>query len=433
MAKKTKQLDQAPNVPLDIIVKVAFFIPDWSTVLEFLRALRPANVLGPLEHLWQLRCCLGWNDYDLWPQLNLIRMDDASQPHVEGIARFYPKVIASYITDVAWCDRFLNRNASIYWARSAGLVMGPKLLLPWTPFRIISIDLVNFDPQQLEETLSYLKHLEILKYHGCSPTTAPAIFSFVASSLSLQELLLGTMGGRNPDHCTMTTNMTADLVKWLESQPIRRLEMENFTWQDPKLRHQAMTMALASPTLEEFKMKEVYEPLLIHEAEYNLKVSALSLTFCDPLQDGDQFLDYEGLKSYLALFAPLLQTKLKRLNVVALFTFGFNNLWSILAPMIAQSHLQKMDLVSQKFTKSEAVDIANIIRHHQTLQELVVVSDNLPITGAKSLLSAATPQIKKLALAGTEDMLRKMYTPKQCDALKKLANDKSIQLFDHPA
>ncbi|KAG9399958.1 hypothetical protein AC1031_011424 [Aphanomyces cochlioides] len=102
-----------PSLPIDIVVKVAFFIPDWSTVLVQLDALRPAGVLGPLEHLWQLKA-LGWSEYDLWPRLDLVRMTDAHF-HVEGIAKYYSNIVVTNDAHPEWLRDYVSPTTCIHW------------------------------------------------------------------------------------------------------------------------------------------------------------------------------------------------------------------------------------------------------------------------------------------------------------------------------
>ncbi|KAH9193972.1 hypothetical protein AeNC1_004052 [Aphanomyces euteiches] len=86
-------------LPQDILIKIVFFVEEWTTVTEVLKALRPTKVLGPLEHLWLQ---LQWSEWDLWPRLDLSRIDAASRKHLEGIAKYYSQIFVDYKTDMAW-------------------------------------------------------------------------------------------------------------------------------------------------------------------------------------------------------------------------------------------------------------------------------------------------------------------------------------------
>ncbi|CAK4090726.1 unnamed protein product, partial [Aphanomyces euteiches] len=55
MMKKLKVSAPAFSLlPVDVIVNIAFSIPIAADLFAFLEALRPYNLLGPLEHLYQL-------------------------------------------------------------------------------------------------------------------------------------------------------------------------------------------------------------------------------------------------------------------------------------------------------------------------------------------------------------------------------------------
>ncbi|CAK4870837.1 unnamed protein product, partial [Aphanomyces euteiches] len=107
---KKAKTSKAPSLPSEIVVKVAFFISEWSTVVTFLEALRPAKVLGPLEHLWQLHL-MSWKERQLWPSLDLTDSGQAFQVHLEGIAKFYSKVFVDITTDLAWFRQIIHPTA----------------------------------------------------------------------------------------------------------------------------------------------------------------------------------------------------------------------------------------------------------------------------------------------------------------------------------
>ncbi|CAK4640706.1 unnamed protein product, partial [Aphanomyces euteiches] len=74
----------------DILMNVAFFLPDWDTFKHFYQALSPWKGLETLDKLWHL-LSLGWTSGDVWPCLNLAKMDESSRSYVEAIARYYSK------------------------------------------------------------------------------------------------------------------------------------------------------------------------------------------------------------------------------------------------------------------------------------------------------------------------------------------------------
>ncbi|CAK5191721.1 unnamed protein product, partial [Aphanomyces euteiches] len=57
------------KLPIEVLVKIVFSIPDAAEMLAFLELLRPYVTLGPLEYLYQLGCSMDHDD--LWPTLLL--------------------------------------------------------------------------------------------------------------------------------------------------------------------------------------------------------------------------------------------------------------------------------------------------------------------------------------------------------------------------
>ncbi|KAG9399916.1 hypothetical protein AC1031_011381 [Aphanomyces cochlioides] len=143
-------------MPVDIAVKIAFYIEEWATVAAFLEALRPAEALGPLEHLYQLHL-LQWDEGDLWPDLDLTKMDEVSRIHVEAIAKFFSQVDVDGETDVHWVRQYVDPNAAIYWKQSSdGKYIHPETLIAWKDLRINAFDSAIIDPSKFTETLAYL-------------------------------------------------------------------------------------------------------------------------------------------------------------------------------------------------------------------------------------------------------------------------------------
>ncbi|CAK4080056.1 unnamed protein product [Aphanomyces euteiches] len=97
----TTQESAALSIPHDILVKIVYFVQEWSSVASLLEALRPAKVLGPLEHMWHLHFVLKWHGEDLWPRLDLTKLDTDSCTHLEGIVKYHAQVAVNSKTIVA--------------------------------------------------------------------------------------------------------------------------------------------------------------------------------------------------------------------------------------------------------------------------------------------------------------------------------------------
>ncbi|KAG9399951.1 hypothetical protein AC1031_011417 [Aphanomyces cochlioides] len=210
-------------LPFDVVVKIAFFLPEWRTVLDLLQALHPAKALGPLDHQWQLNL-LGWKSDQLWPSLDITKMDKISQIHLSAITIYYSEIMVDCNTDLAAFHRFIHPTASII------------CKIPNT------------------HSLNQLKDFPITKFHldrlERGQDITEAIFKFAASSISLRELEASTFERAEYFHCTINTSMVANLLKWIEFNPVRRLKLENFSWETPSLLHQVVSAAMSCPTLD---------------------------------------------------------------------------------------------------------------------------------------------------------------------------------------
>ncbi|KAH9182268.1 hypothetical protein AeNC1_015755, partial [Aphanomyces euteiches] len=257
--KKAKVCKQLPT---DIVVNVAFFIPEWLSVFWFLSALRPANVIGPLEHLWQLHR-LDWGENDLWPHLNISKIDQVSCVHVEGIIKYYSTISVDCSVDINWFGAYLHPKASISYkvpsTRQDERYRDTTNLKEWSRFRITHCEANQFHPGSLVEVLSCLDHLVELVYHQLTTDMAMAIFKFAATSLNLQVLKVATFHQNWYVRGTITDSMGSDLLQWIASHPIRVLKMCSFTWESQSRRLEVLSAALTTSTLETIDICEYGE------------------------------------------------------------------------------------------------------------------------------------------------------------------------------
>ncbi|KAG9399927.1 hypothetical protein AC1031_011392 [Aphanomyces cochlioides] len=384
------------TVSEDILMNVAFFLPDWATFELFYQALSPWKVLETLDNLWHLQS-LGWASGDVWPCLNLTKMNESSRSHVEAIAPYYSKVVVTEKTDAVWFRQFVLPTASIDWRLSRKFLrrIDLKHLKPWKKARITSIDLHRIASSDLNEALSYLKYLEVVQLPYCTTAMASLVFQYAATSANLRELILGTT-----DDCTITTSMAGDLIKWISSQPIRRLELEYFTWESQNQRLEVAKFAFRTPTIEIFRIKEF---LLTTEGVYNRRQNSLSLTF-DDLQSGLSSYDPpppmipETLDKTIELFQPLCLSQLESLRIAGLSTKNYRSLWKKLTPFLQEAPIKVLEMEHKKFHELDAVPLTEAIRNHRTLQELNFSKSVVESAAAKTLLTCLPQSVKKISL-----------------------------------
>ncbi|CAK4339510.1 unnamed protein product, partial [Aphanomyces euteiches] len=105
-----------PMLPIDVVVKLAFAIPNGNDLFALIEALRPYMDLGPLEHLVQLS--LIHPPSEVWPSLKLsaVMTDATSIASSEAIAKYYSHVIVDDSwNDVEWLKTNLAPEATIQW------------------------------------------------------------------------------------------------------------------------------------------------------------------------------------------------------------------------------------------------------------------------------------------------------------------------------
>ncbi|CAK4636825.1 unnamed protein product, partial [Aphanomyces euteiches] len=159
--RKPTAKHESPFELPEIAVHVAFFIPEWEDVLNYIQGLRAAHLsVGPLDHLWQLHQ-LDWLEYHIWPQLDLTRWNEATKLHLEGIAKYYSKVNVNETTSLAWVRQCVHPKAAISWIGIYNAVQtDASLWSEWSRFRITSVD-VTYLPENFDQ--SFCQYLEILR------------------------------------------------------------------------------------------------------------------------------------------------------------------------------------------------------------------------------------------------------------------------------
>ncbi|KAH9186402.1 hypothetical protein AeNC1_011624 [Aphanomyces euteiches] len=142
MERNPEALPGWSTLPVDVIVKIAFAISSPADLVAFLDALRPYNLLGPLEDLYNLTrtCQLD----DLWPSLRLTSelLVSPNRSSYEEIAKFYTNVVVQKLSDVEWLKAHLNTKAKIQWTfTTSPLTM--EIVESWFDLNITSIVIMN--------------------------------------------------------------------------------------------------------------------------------------------------------------------------------------------------------------------------------------------------------------------------------------------------
>ncbi|CAK4082422.1 unnamed protein product [Aphanomyces euteiches] len=375
---KKAKTSKVPSLPLDIVVKVVFYIGEWYNVVAFLEALRPRKMLGPLEHLWQLHL-MAWKAPDLWPLLDLTDSGQAFKVHLEGIVKLYSKVLVNLTTDVAWFRQIALPTVAVHWtcthlrSKSRPFV-DLNTINQWKNFQIVSIDKEAVNPKLVFETLSCLEYLSEISWQFSEHEMAVALFQYAASSSSLRKLDLESVATciffSSSVTTTMSTSMANDLLTWVVSQPVQFISMKGYMWENNDLRQQIVTSALEKPTLERFVMEEINASKWKILGKFNRRKKLALLEFSGPRDGGYEGLDLDKLRGFIKGFRPILVDDIETLYILGIKYVGHCNIWPTLAPLLKQSKVKILIMECGKMEGSEANEVAEVLCHLPALQKL---------------------------------------------------------------
>ncbi|KAH9138569.1 hypothetical protein AeRB84_017121 [Aphanomyces euteiches] len=419
---------KAPLLPVDLVVTIAFFIPEFETFTLYLKALRAVNALGPLEHLWKLHRHHknGWPEQSFWRQLNLSAIGDECRGHVEHIAKYFSKIIVNSGEDPAWLYRYIPPTASIYWTEVES--ERPSDVLWERHFRIVSLNVNStFSPDSILpfviEILPQYQHLTELYWQDCDSEVTPAIFKVAASSLSLRKLSLWTSERGIPRHSTITTSMAKDLLTWITLQPIELLRLMRFNWEFPTLRNEIVSVLAKKEFIVEFGFYN------------NNNADEMQLDFAEPKRHGNQAIHVEhvnelpldDIATYLSgFFQPFFQLlgedKVKKLKMCGRGIFKNNVIWDMLVPYMKKSHLAELDLQYNYMTDSEAILLSQGICSVHMLRKINLMANCMRFPGLNAFLTAAPPSVRNIYFCYHKSDIYRFCLSHECQADQKLIN-----------
>ncbi|KAH9183563.1 hypothetical protein AeNC1_014461, partial [Aphanomyces euteiches] len=249
-------------VPVDVVIKIAFAIPDAKDLFAFLEALRLCIDLGPLEHLYQL--CLKQDHFDVWPALKLTSAarDKLSLPHYESIAKYYSRVIVNDARfSVEWLRTHLNSMATIEW-NAGEIPVTEENLDERQDLRITGLNVyIDEDtPRTWKNVLSRLHCLTSLRvydYQGLwgNDGDFEEVYAYAAYSNQLVELVVYANSGYTLQHSELVY-----LLEWFRRQPVQEFESDFTDWgyHDFDLRQALCEAMFNCPTMERLRLIDCY-------------------------------------------------------------------------------------------------------------------------------------------------------------------------------
>ncbi|KAG9399948.1 hypothetical protein AC1031_011414 [Aphanomyces cochlioides] len=168
----------------------------------------------------------------------------------------------------------------------------------------------------------------------------------------------------------MTDNMAYDLIIWMYSQPVRRVELINFAWETLARRQEILTAVSEIPTLEYFQLCDSDQSSFITIAEYTRRSNTLSLSVSGLRMFGYLPMDETNMTCFTIHFQQLLETKTKTLQIAFLSWHQCKDLVKILTMLLHQSCPEKLEIELHKLTKDDMILLAQDFCHQELFREL---------------------------------------------------------------
>ncbi|KAH9125433.1 hypothetical protein AeMF1_003943 [Aphanomyces euteiches] len=384
-------------LPVDVILKIAFYIPDANDLFAFIEALRRHCNLGPLDHLHKLG--LQFKYADLWPSLHLQSPPRHSNymASYEAVAKFFTNVVLveSWLHP-AWLKTHLNPMAEIQWKLDDCPddleLLGGYSDLPITKIKLI---LREDSPYIWNDLLPRLRHLTSLSVDTYGEDVG-SCFEFVASSKKITEFKI------RPIMCDITEVDLMYLTQWLQNQPVRDFEcsLTNLDDIDIDVRQQFYEALFNCSTLDRLCLISC-KLIDLDLTRFKFKMRTLSLwssTFSSSIVESlarqferssierlalsyDEKDDITGLECLLRAL-PL--TSIKNLTLTDL-RFDSQH-WSHLSPLFEKCELKSLSLKGQNLDSTFGKCFSQALQNNHTILELCVNFDDIAMDFLKLLI-----------------------------------------------
>ncbi|KAF0684303.1 Aste57867_23700 [Aphanomyces stellatus] len=409
-------------LPTTILLDIALFLPDASSMFAFLNALGSSDLRGPLEPLWQLKT---YHSH-VWPHLWLspthcFTDSEETRVHLEAMAPYYTHVILDGEFNVAWLRQHFLPTTSTEWRQfpNCGVQRLAEWFDEWAKLRITRIistlDDVNPLVSYLPKLQPHLEHMTLDRGFDSwfRPSIAP-IIDFLATSQHLTELCLKNVYATT-DECI--NQMVLNLTRWLKRNPVRKLTLDPIYTEDDQVACEFITTMFACPTMEELSLTclavppflTFVTPLPMHTLHMDMCSDRLLTLeqFTPALKDSKvkhlalqnaPYFSHDGLKSFMRALAHT--------NVVDLdFTdcrFGDMAVKDCVIPYLNDTSLEQLILDENGITDASMTQLADAIQTNATIQCLSVRRcPQITTVGVQALLNASINrpiQMKKISI-----------------------------------
>ncbi|CAK4195745.1 unnamed protein product [Aphanomyces euteiches] len=393
------------SLPVEAVLNIACYIASPTDLFAFLEALRPHNLLGPLEHLWQLG--LTFDHCELWPELTISASDPPEYTaSVKEIIKYYPLIYIIDMHDLEWISKYVSPTTLQEWYFTTALPTDEFWSI-WSQFRISRVyittntrigDRAHSLPESFQSALPNLHYLQSLEVRGAIQSI-DAILAFAATSSYLIDLKFADAWS------TITTDVTPrmlrDLLQWFRRQRVQAFMFSNWSWNvnDVALKNSFYDAMFSWSTLD----KLVCTSVDLSDVDFSnkaLNLSSLCFGWC-------------GLHS-------------DQIFAIANQLAGFEmSTWSRLATLLSKFRVQNFIMKSQALPDGAAQLIAQAIRDNDTIRELDVTNCNIDVQGIASLIESGTHPERGAQLSSIK-YSNYSFTTIELAALRSLATERGI-------
>ncbi|KAG9397834.1 hypothetical protein AC1031_016544 [Aphanomyces cochlioides] len=410
------------KIPVDIITKIAFSIPDAVDLFAFLEVLRPYNLL--VSHS------------SLWPNLRINSKTSAHLSEIEEIVKYYANVsVEDDWIDAEWLKTHLNPMTNIEWDVYS-FPIPTETLDDLYDVRITRLNLYLDGPTPFPwmEVLSRFPYLTSLEVQNDNDDLG-GLYEFIATSNQITELRVF------PD-CDMTASNVKHLTKWFRQQPVRVFEHtgisfdENdfklpffeamfncqtldilklpiFDWSDLKftsLKCTARSLELASYNWT----PSIYESFANQLVGSRVACLSLHYVFTE---------NVDGLE-YLVRALP--RTSIKHLRLTDLRIE--NPTWCTVASLLQKCKLNKLTLEATRIPSDFAQSLAVAIQGNNTLSELVLSTEDIAMDDVRRLMQSLSHpsrlvKTKRIILISTRDAIGTVIKDSSVKSVKEFPNE----------
>ncbi|KAF0740083.1 hypothetical protein Ae201684P_016089 [Aphanomyces euteiches] len=399
-----------PVIPAEVVLRTAFFIEDPSDVFAFLDALRPLNVLGPLEYLWQLG--LIKKHSEIWPALTLTLEDNAvqvtSRRSYRRFAMYYSVVRVDHVAPLRWL-KSSEFNPHAQWHLSLHNTKSLALWHEWIGRRRITLlDMSKSsraaNQDNLSDILPRLTDLTALKLHVVTSSAMASLLSIAVQSEHLVQLELeyDEAINRREDRIEISSSMASNAMQWLKTHRVQVLKLSRWHVEDRALKQELYRSIFTCPTLDTLVCDKVcltdvdFSHFTLSMRSLTLRACSLSAQQAEALAGrlvgspvvhlAVERLYANTLPALTELFRLLRLTSIEVLDISMCYFYA----WHLLTPHLRLSPLRTLIARNVDLSVDAVQVIASAIQANETIDAVDVSDNNIRFDGVRALIEAAT-------------------------------------------